>query len=125
MSRRAITIWAMFAVFLHAALVVRHGAMVLQSHLDHELAAALGVGCDSGTSLSNAMSATMPTQGGAVGEDCPLCSGIVTSAAVLPFASYASPLADLTAFRFKAVADRILPRLPHSRPPSTGPPTVA
>lgn len=124
MTRRSIAIWAVLGVLLHAGLVVRHNAMALGAHLLHqELVTALGNICNSGGVLLAASEDVpiVPSPNGGSG-DCPICTGLIAGAGVLPTAAELPAPIDGPSARVAVISERIAPRLAHAWPPPRGPP---
>ncbi len=116
----------MLGVLLHAGLLVRHNAMMLNAKfLNQELAAALGVICHSDGSTSQLAGSGAPTLPEPTGNqgDCPLCMGLM-SVAILPTYDAPSFVPDLASARIAAVAEAIAPRLSAVCPPPRGPPSI-
>ena len=125
--RRAIGFWAILGVLLHAAILVRHNAvMVRASQIGLAQDFPLGVICrGGGTELPS--SAELPSQPRApdFGSECPICTGMMAVAATLPSFDLPKPTFS------RPPTIRVVVELPRSSlaiqfwPPSRGPPSHA
>jgi Protein of unknown function (DUF2946) len=126
--RRWISLVAMFGVLLHAGLVVRHNAVMLNANLQQqELVAALGVIChgNGGTTQLAASDVPHVPQPSDSQSDCPICSGMVSAAALLPAMNFATLAHNRKSVRLTVVGREFAVRLVAVCPPSRGPPHSA
>jgi hypothetical protein len=126
--RRLISLVAVFGVLLHAGLVVRHNAFKLSATLQHqELVEALGVIChgNGGTAQLAASDVPHVPQPSDSQSDCPICSGMVSAAALPPAMNFATLAHDSKSVRLAVVGREIALRLVAVCPPSRGPPHSA
>ena len=131
--RTLLTMLAIAGVLVHAALLVRHGSMMLQRHAaDLSLTAALAMICHgndeqaSPSSSSNLPEIPPPSDGQRSGTgDCPLCSGMTTAAAIPSEPAALLCLVRFTSLRIVIVSETIADRMAARRPPARAPPLQA
>ena len=123
--RRWISFVALLGVLLHAGLLVRHNAVMLNAKLLHsEIAATLGVICHTdGTTARLPVSQIpdVPAQSEGLG-DCPICAGLASVAAIVPSLVADITAPDFSSARVAVVGEAIALRLAAVRPPTRGPP---
>ena len=125
--RRGMTLLAVWGVLLHAALVVRHNAMVLNTHLlAQELTKSLVVICHSASGTIRVVSAdgSAPIDIPGQQSDCPLCAGMTPAVALVPVVDLPTVQVTVSAVRMVAVARIILERAASAWPPPRGPPLI-
>lgn len=123
--RWIISLLAVLGVLAHAGALVRHNAVMVDAHLQHQaLVADLQVICHSGGPGSSEP-ATIPDIPRPSNADngCPLCSGLASAFALaaLDAPCLASPYAVLEGYKPLA-ATRVLGQSPATLPPVRGPP---
>ena len=124
--RRFVLLFAVAAVLVHAAMVVRHGvAMVLAKANHADLVAALSVICHGDSGVSKLAPSDLPDlpQPGKAG-DCPVCMGLAAAAAIIPENVLPNHQPLPLAKRLTVVAQQIALRMADARPPPRGPPSL-
>jgi hypothetical protein len=125
-SRTIVVILAVLSVMLNAALVVRHGASMLEARFEHgALLAALGVICnsDGSAALPSGDSPDLPPLTPKSG-DCPVCMGMCPTLAVLADVAILPPVLDQPSARVEVIAEIIRERTAGAWPPPRGPPAI-
>lgn len=118
---------ALFGVLVHAGLVVRHNAMVLNAKLEHSaLVAGLGVICSIHATGTQVPASELPfiPEPQQDPSSCPLCMGMAPPAAILAPSLLPSHAPNTIAMRMAVVGETIRLRLAEVRPPTRGPPAI-
>lgn len=120
---KIISLTAVIGMLLHAGLLVRHNAVMLDAAFDQlALSFAGGVLCH-GDGDSDQARPALPRHSGAL-PDCPVCVGAASAAAILP-PMIALPGRVATPAREVVSLDRDIAQRPVAlRPPSRAPPSA-
>jgi hypothetical protein len=122
--RRGIALLAALAILMHAGLLVRHHALMLEiAREHHSLIADLTSLCRAGPGMDRAAPADLPpVPRPADADSCPVCAGLVAAFAVLDTQAAAARIAHETATAADIV-DGGAPSTPiAAHPPARGPP---
>ena len=117
---------AILAMLLHAGLLVRHHVGMVGSYLAHaDIVSSLGVICHGSERTTADGSSELPSvPAPAHDTGCPLCASGCAVVAILPERIVLRAAELPVSLRLETVAEVIVQRLVHLRPPTRGPPLI-
>lgn len=120
--RRWINVVAIRGVLLHAGMIFRHNAVMVNAKLQHlDLVTSLRVICSADGSTTRPDASGMPSENNA---DCPVCAGALQASAMLPDIGHQLARPDMTSARIATVGQTIAVRLTAAWPSPRGPPAL-
>ncbi len=124
-----ISLFAIFGVLMHAALIVNHGASMLRMQMEYQaLSAAYSTICHGGGIAAAPAGAELPALPQPPGGDmtkCPICLGAAPTVAIMavPLVMDLCP-PDRASERVEMVSEIIARKLSGTKPPSHAPPAI-
>lgn len=119
---------AIVSILLNAVIVVRHSTSMLDGHFQYaSLLSALKVHCSSLGGLGSIPTEDLPDVPPIYPGhgDCPVCSGMSTSAAVLPDLTLPGYAPDTASMRLAMVAEVLRRTVENAAPLPRGPPSIS